>query len=155
MPSENGMFAEVIVIGAGVVGLAVARALAVAGREVMVLEAAAQFGTGTSSRNSEVIHSGIYYKPGSLKARLCVAGRERLYAYCRERDIPHRQIGKLIIATQESEVRILRKYRELALANGAGTLEWMAPDEVTSLEPVVRCVRAVHAPLTGIVDSQR
>ena len=147
------MFTEVIVFGAGVVGLAVARALALAGREVMVLESAAQFGTGTSSRNSEVIHSGIYYEPGSLKARLCVAGRERLYAYCRERCIPHRQIGKLIIATQESEVRILRKYRELALANGVGTLEWMAPDEVADLEPVVRCVRAVYAPLTGIVDS--
>jgi L-2-hydroxyglutarate oxidase LhgO len=147
------MFVETVVIGAGVIGLAVARALALASREVVVLEAAAQFGTGTSSRNSEVIHSGIYYKPGSLKARLCVAGRERLYAYCRERGIPHRQIGKLIIATQESEVRILREYRELALANGVGTLEWLAPEEVSDLEPVVRCVRALHAPLTGILDS--
>jgi len=147
------MFVEAIVIGAGVVGLAVARALALAGREVVVLEAAAQFGTGASSRNSEVIHSGIYYQPGSLKARLCVAGRERLYAYCRERGIPHRQIGKVIIATQASEVGILKKYRELALANGVGTLEWMAPEEVSELEPAVRCVRGVYAPLTGIVDS--
>jgi L-2-hydroxyglutarate oxidase LhgO len=100
-----------------------------------------------------VIHSGIYYKPGSLKARLCVAGRARMYAYCRERGIPHHQVGKLIIATQESEVRILRDYRELALANGVGTLEWMAPEEVADLEPVVRCVRAIRAPLTGILDS--
>ncbi len=147
------MNVETVVIGAGVVGLAVARALAIHGREVLVLEAATQFGTGISSRNSEVIHSGIYYKPGSLKARSCVAGREQLYAYCQERGIPHRRIGKLIIATSESEVAILQNYRDLAQANGAGTLEWLSAQDVRQLEPAVSCVRGLHAPLTGIVDS--
>lgn len=147
------MFVDTIIIGAGVVGLAVARAFALADREVVVLEAADRFGTGVSSRNSEVIHSGIYYAPGSLKAKLCVAGRDRLYAYCAERGIPHRRVGKLIIATRDSEIPILARYRELALANGAGALDWMTPEEVADLEPAVRCVRAICAPLTGIVDS--
>jgi len=144
---------QTVVIGAGVVGLAVARALALAGREVLVLEPEAKFGQGISSRNSEVIHSGIYYTPGSLKARLCVSGRELLYAYCAERAIPHRQLGKLIVATSEADVATLERYRALALANGAGELRWVPPSEVQELEPDVVCVRAIHAPRTGIVDS--
>jgi L-2-hydroxyglutarate oxidase LhgO len=147
------MDVQTVVIGAGVVGLAVARALALGGREVLVLEAAPQFGTGTSSRNSEVVHSGIYYAPGSLKARLCVTGRERLYAYCRERGVPHRQIGKLIVATAESDVATLLRYRATALANGVGELPWLSAHEVRSLEPAVTCVRAIRSPLTGIIDS--
>ena len=147
------MDVQTVVIGAGVVGLAVARALALAGREVLVLEAEAKFGQGISSRNSEVIHSGIYYTPGSLKARLCVSGRELLYAYCAERAIPHRQLGKLIVATSEADVATLERYRALALANGAGELRWVPPSEVQELEPDVVCVRAIHAPRTGIVDS--
>ena len=111
------MEVETVVIGAGVVGLACARALALAGREVIVLERAAHVGTETSSRNSEVIHSGIYYPPGSLKARLCVAGRDMLYAYCRERAIPHRRLGKLIVATSDAETSTLSRYHELAGRN--------------------------------------
>ena len=125
------MFVETVVIGAGVVGLAVARALALQGREVLVLESAAQFGTGTSSRNSEVIHSGIYYDQGSLKARFCVAGRDLLYRYCRERGIGHRQVGKLIIATSPSELGVLGDYCRAAEANGAGSLTWTSVEEVT------------------------
>jgi len=147
------MDVQTVVIGAGVVGLAVARALALAGREVLVLEAESRFGQGISSRNSEVIHSGIYYTPGSLKARLCVSGRERLYGYCAERGIPHRQLGKLIVATSEADVATLEHYRALALANGAGELRWVPPPEIGELEPDVVCVRAIHAPRTGIVDS--
>lgn len=144
---------DAVVVGAGVVGLAVARALAQRGREVLVLEAEAAFGTATSSRNSEVIHSGIYYAQGSLKARLCVPGREQLYAYCEERGVPHRQLGKLIVAASEADVAILERYRASARANGAGELAWLSAAEVGELEPEVHCVRAVHAPRTGIVDS--
>jgi L-2-hydroxyglutarate oxidase LhgO len=147
------MDVQTVVVGAGVVGLAVARALALSGREVLVLEAESSFGQGISSRNSEVIHSGIYYAPGSLKARLCVAGREQLYAYCAERGIAHRQLGKLIVATSDADIATLERYRELARANGAGELRWVPPAEVREMEPEVVCVRAIHAPRTGIVDS--
>jgi L-2-hydroxyglutarate oxidase LhgO len=147
------MEVDAIVVGAGVVGLAVARELALAGREVLVLEAASHFGTGTSSRNSEVVHSGLYYPTGSLKARLCVAGRERLYAYCAERGVPHRVLGKLVVATSEADVATLERYRTLAAANSAGELAWLSTDEVRALEPEVACVRALHAARTGIVDS--
>lgn len=149
----SALSTQTVVIGAGVVGLAVARRLALEGREVLVLEAAARFGTGISSRNSEVIHSGIYYDRGSLKARLCVEGRDLLYRYCVERSIAHRRLGKLIIATSESERGVLREYCDLALANGAGPLVWKSPGEVARLEPALRCVAAVLAPQTGIVDS--
>lgn len=147
------MDVDTVVVGAGVVGLAVARALASRGGDVLVLEAAERFGTGISARNSEVIHSGIYYDPGSLKARLCVAGRDLLYRYCRERGIAHRRVGKLILATRASEVGVLRGYCESADANGAGSLAWKEPAEVAEMEPAVRCVAAVYAPMTGIVDS--
>lgn len=147
------MEVQTVVIGAGVVGLAVARALALAGREVLVLERADRIGTETSSRNSEVIHSGIYYPPGSLKARLCVKGRDMLYAYCRERGIPHKQLGKLIVATSEAEIPTLQKYHQLAGLSDVGEVHWLTPEQVRELEPEVHCVRALHVPQTGILDS--
>jgi L-2-hydroxyglutarate oxidase LhgO len=143
---------DVIVIGAGVVGLAVARALALAGREVLVLEAAEHFGTGASSRNSEVIHAGIYYARGSLKARLCVAGRELLYGFCAERGIEHRRCGKLLVATSEAQLAELAQLRAGALANGV-TLESLSGAAARALEPQLACTAALHSPLTGIVDS--
>jgi L-2-hydroxyglutarate oxidase LhgO len=144
--------ADVIVIGAGVVGLAVARALALEGREVLVLEAADHFGTGASSRNSEVIHAGIYYAAGSLKARLCVAGRDLLYAFCRERGVEHRRCGKLIVATSEAQLPELATLRAIALANGVG-LDALTGGEARILEPQLACTAALLSPLTGIIDS--
>ena len=144
---------DCVVIGAGVVGLAVARALALAGREVIVLEAAGAIGTETSSRNSEVIHAGIYYPTGSLKARLCVAGKDQLYRYCAERHIPHRRIGKLIVATAGEQVPTLETYRRQAAANGVGDLRWVERDELRALEPAVEASRGLFSPSTGIIDS--
>ncbi|GAA4421069.1 NAD(P)/FAD-dependent oxidoreductase [Acidovorax lacteus] len=144
---------DTVVIGAGVVGLAVARALALAGREVLVLEAEGAFGTQTSSRNSEVIHAGLYYPPGSLKARLCVRGKALLYAYCAERAVAHRRCGKLVVATHDEELPALRKVRERAAANGVHDLRWLSADEARAMEPALRCVAALHSPSTGIVDS--
>ncbi|MES2978261.1 MAG: NAD(P)/FAD-dependent oxidoreductase [Pseudomonadota bacterium] len=146
-----------VVIGAGVVGLAVARALALsplmAGREVLVLEAADAIGTGTSSRNSEVIHAGIYYAQGSLKATLCVQGRQQLYAYCAERGIAHRRCGKLIVATDEGQVAQLEAIIAKAAANGVNDLVRLSRDEARALEPALECVAAIHSPSTGIIDS--
>ena len=147
---------DCVVIGAGVVGLAVARALAQAGREVVVLEAAEGIGTGTSSRNSEVIHAGIYYPAGSLKARACVQGRHALYRYLSERGLPHRRCGKLIVATDESQIATLEGIRAKSLANGVegpDALQWLTADEAKALEPEVACVAALLSPSTGIVDS--
>lgn len=144
---------DCVVIGAGVVGLAVARALALRGREVMVLEAADAIGTGTSSRNSEVIHAGIYYPQGSLKARLCVEGKELLYAYCAERGIGHRRCGKLIVATSQAQVAQLQGIRDKAEANGVNDLVLLTREEARALEPQLECVAALHSPSTGIVDS--
>lgn len=144
---------DCIVAGAGVVGLAVARALALTGREVLVLEAAEAIGTGTSSRNSEVIHAGLYYPPGSLKARLCVAGRHALYAYCAARDLPHRRCGKLVVAADEAEVATLHDIAARAAANGVDDLRLLSAREAVALEPELACVAALHSPSTGIVDS--
>jgi L-2-hydroxyglutarate oxidase LhgO len=147
------MHVQTIVIGAGVVGLAVARALARTGREVLVLEQAEHVGAETSSRNSEVVHSGLYYTPGSLKARTCVAGAAQLYAYCAERGVPHRRTGKLIVATTDAERAVLARYLELGTENGVQQLRLIDAAEATTLEPAVRCVAALHSPVTGIVDS--
>ena len=144
---------ECLVIGAGVVGLAVARELAAAGREVIVVEAADRIGTGVSSRHSEVIHAGLYYAPGSLKARLCVEGRERLYAFCRSRGVGHRQTGKLIVATDPTQHPALERIAARAAANGVTDLRWLEPGEATALEPALRCTGALLSPSTGIVDS--
>lgn len=141
------------VIGAGVVGLAIARRLAMSGREVVVLEAENAFGTHTSSRNSEVIHAGIYYPTGSLKARLCLAGRKALYRYCAGHGVQHRRIGKVIVACDESELPGLGKYREQAEINGVDDLRMLAANELAELEPEVRCVGGFLSPSTGIVDS--
>jgi L-2-hydroxyglutarate oxidase LhgO len=142
-----------VVIGAGVVGLAVARALALTGREVLVLEAAATFGTATSSRNSEVIHAGIYYAQGSLKALFCVQGRQMLYRYCAERDIRHRRCGKLIVATSAEQIDELRAIRQRAAANGVTDLQWLTRDAALALEPQLACHAALLSPATGIIDS--
>lgn len=144
---------DCVVIGAGVVGLAVARALALRGREVMVLEAADAIGTGTSSRNSEVIHAGIYYPQGSLKAKLCVEGKGLLYAYCAERGIGHTRCGKLIVATSEAQVAQLQGIRDKAAANGVNDLVLLTREQARALEPELECVAALHSPSTGIVDS--
>jgi L-2-hydroxyglutarate oxidase LhgO len=144
---------ECVVVGAGVVGLAAARALALAGYEVLVLERAYTIGFETSSRNSEVVHGGLYYPAGSLKARCCVAGRQRLYAYCREHGIPHQQIGKLIVAAQESEIAGLERIADAAHANGVDDLQWLTASQAQRLEPALRCVAALLSPLTGIIDS--
>ena len=144
---------DCVVIGAGVVGLAVARALALQGREVMVLEAAQAIGTGTSSRNSEVIHSGIYYPEGSLKARLCVAGKELLYAYCAARGVGYQRCGKLIVATSDAQVAQLHGMLARAAANGVQDLVLLTRAQARALEPQLECVAALHSPGTGIVDS--
>ena len=143
---------DCVVLGAGVVGLACARALALAGREVLLLEAAEGIGTGTSSRNSEVIHAGIYYPTGSLKARFCVEGRERLYAYCAERGVPFARLGKLIVAADDAEVSTLGIIRAKAAANGVDLVP-LAAAEACAMEPQLRCAAALHSPMTGIVDS--
>ncbi|RZJ50473.1 MAG: NAD(P)/FAD-dependent oxidoreductase [Acidovorax sp.] len=144
---------DCVVIGAGVVGLAVGRALALKGREVLVLEAADAIGTQTSSRNSEVIHAGLYYPTGSLKAQLCVRGRDMLYAYCEERAVPYRRCGKLLVATSDAQLPGLESIRARALANGVPELQWLTREEAQALEPALQCVAALHSPNTGIVDS--
>ncbi len=144
---------DAVVVGAGVVGLAVARALALAGREVLVLEATEAIGTQTSSRNSEVIHAGIYYPQGSLKAQLCVQGKQMLYAYCAERGIAHRRCGKLIVATSQAQVVQLQAIIAKAAANGVPDLQLLTREQARTLEPALECVAAVLSPSTGIVDS--
>jgi L-2-hydroxyglutarate oxidase LhgO len=144
---------ECVVIGAGVVGLAIARAMAMAGREVLLLESESAIGTATSARNSEVIHAGIYYPQGSLKARLCLAGRKALYAYCARMGVEHRRCGKLIVATDDAQRPAMDQLREHALANGVDDLRLLDAACVHVREPELRAVAALYSPSTGIVDS--
>jgi L-2-hydroxyglutarate oxidase LhgO len=144
---------ECVVIGAGVIGLAVARRLAQAGREVIVLEAAEGIGTVTSSRNSEVIHAGIYYKAGSLMARMCVRGKGLLYDYCGDHGIPNRNCGKLIVATTPTETAKLQSIKAHAAANGVDDLRTLSGGEARELEPALNCDAALLSPSTGIIDS--
>ncbi|KAL0453179.1 UNVERIFIED_CONTAM: L-2-hydroxyglutarate dehydrogenase, mitochondrial [Sesamum latifolium] len=151
VPTET---ADAVVIGAGVVGIAVARELAMKlCREVLVIESAPTFGTGTSSRNSEVIHAGIYYPRNSLKAAFCVRGRQLLYKYCEEHDIPHKQIGKLIVATGSSEIPKLDLLMTRGIENGVEGLRMMEGQEATRMEPELQCLKALLSPASGIVDS--
>jgi L-2-hydroxyglutarate oxidase LhgO len=143
---------DAVVIGAGVVGLAAARALAQAGQEVLVLEAQPAIGQGVSSRNSEVIHAGLYYAPGSLKARLCVRGKELLYALCASHGVDHRRCGKLVVANDPAEEAALRVLQSRAAANGV-PVHWLEGEQAGALEPQLRCTAALHSPTTGIVDS--
>jgi L-2-hydroxyglutarate oxidase LhgO len=144
---------DCIVIGAGVIGLAIARASARDGRSVMILERERQFGMHTSSRNSEVIHAGIHYEPGSLKARLCVAGRELLYRYCVRRGIDHRRCGKFTVATSQAQVASLERIAANARANDVLDLELLDGDHARRVEPELHCVAALSSPSTGIIDS--
>lgn len=142
-----------VVIGAGAVGLAVARALALAGREVVVLESEGAIGTQTSSRNSEVIHAGIYYAKDSLKARFCVAGRDMLYRYCAETGVAHRRCGKLIVATTQAEEPELARVAAAAAGNGVDDLRSVNAAELHAMEPALRGTAALLSPSTGIIDS--
>jgi L-2-hydroxyglutarate oxidase LhgO len=144
---------DAVVIGAGVVGLAVARALAMRGREMVILEAEDAIGTHTSSRNSEVIHAGIYYPRGSLKARACVQGRHMLYEYCVEHGVPHRRSGKLIVATDDAQLGELESIQKRAHANGVTDVVWMTRAQALALEPELACVAALYSASTGIIDS--
>jgi L-2-hydroxyglutarate oxidase LhgO len=144
---------DTLVVGAGVVGLAVARALALAGREVVVVEALDLVGSVTSARNSEVIHAGLYYPPGTLKARLCVSGKQALYAYCARQQVPHRRCGKLVVANGAAEEAKLEALRAQAEANGVHDTVLLTGAQARALEPELVCSAALHSPSTGIVDS--
>lgn len=144
---------DCVILGAGVVGIAIARGLAQSGREVLLVEAAEGIGTGTSSRNSEVIHAGIYYAPNSLKAKLCVAGKPRLYDYCAERNIPHRRLGKFIVAANAEQTRQLELIAERGELNGVDDLYWLSGAQAQALEPALACETALVSPSTGIIDS--
>lgn len=144
---------DCVIIGAGVVGLACARRFAQGGREVLILEAEGEIGSGISARNSEVIHAGIYYPTGSLKARLCVAGRQRLYAYCADHGVTARKVGKLVVATMSEQIPALQKLMEQARANEVGDLALLSADEARRMEPELSCVAAFHSPSTGIIDT--
>jgi L-2-hydroxyglutarate oxidase LhgO len=144
---------QVLVIGAGVVGLAAARALALKGHEVIVAEATQGIGNGVSSRNSEVIHGGMYYPTGSLRARHCVRGRRMLYEFCASHNVPHRRCGKLIVATSEAELAKIEQIHQQGLVNEVEDLEMIGGNAAKDLEPELTCVGALHSPATGIIDS--
>ena len=144
---------ECVVIGAGVVGLAVARALALAGREVLVLDAASGIGTGISSRNSEVIHAGLHGSANWLKVRLCVQGRSLLYNYCQARGVDHRRCGKLLVATSSAELPQLQALAERAAANGVDDLQLLTSAQARAMEPALMCEAALWSPSSGIIDS--
>ncbi|KAL6781841.1 hypothetical protein ACKKBF_B09645 [Auxenochlorella protothecoides x Auxenochlorella symbiontica] len=150
--AQSQLDADVVVIGAGVVGLAIARELGLAGRQVLVLDSGPAIGTQTSSRNSEVIHSGIYYPPGSLKAQTCVEGNALMYKFCEQYNVPVRRTGKLLVATSDQQLDQLESTRRSAAANGV-ELERLTPGEIRELEPEVQAVAGLLAPNTGIVDS--
>jgi L-2-hydroxyglutarate oxidase LhgO len=146
-------FMQVLVVGAGVVGLAVARAAAMSGADVIVAEAAAAIGTGISSRNSEVIHAGIYYPTGTARARLCAPSRRLLYDYCASHGVPHRKCGKLVVATREAELARLESIEAQGRANGVEGLELIDGAAARRLEPALSCAAALRSPETGIIDS--
>ena len=144
---------ECAVIGAGVIGLAVARALAKQGREIVILESGNAIGTGTSSRNSEVIHAGIYYPKDSLKAKLCVRGKEQLYSYCPKHGIAHNRCGKLIIATNKIQLKTLEEIEVKARNNGVADIKWLDQNQVSKLEPDITAMAALLSPSTGLIDT--
>jgi len=144
---------EVTIVGAGVIGLAIARELSKLSKEVFVIEKNSSFGQETSSRNSEVIHAGIYYPKDSLKTRTCIEGRHLLYEFCAGNKIPHKKIGKLIVAIDKNEVRDLRNLFRHGLENGVEDLKLLLKDEIRSLEPNIKAEEAIYSPSTGIIDS--
>jgi L-2-hydroxyglutarate oxidase LhgO len=144
---------ECIVVGAGVVGLAIGRALAMAGREVILIDQENHIGSGVSSRNSEVIHAGLYYPQGSLKARLCVEGKHRLYDFCASHGVPHRRCGKLIVASEPGQIPQLEAFVALAAAAGVDDLRLLNRAEAQAMEPALACAAALLSPSTGIIDS--
>ena len=146
---------DAVVVGAGVIGLAIARRLALDGREVLVLERNDAIGAETSARNSEVIHAGIYNLPRRLKSTLCVAGRSLLYRYCAEHGVPHARLGKLIVAVEAAEIPALAKLKEQGELNGVDDLVWLTGDAAMVLEPLLVCVAAVLSPSTGIIDGHQ
>lgn len=144
---------QIAIIGAGAIGLAVARAAASGGLRPILLDMADRIGSGISSRNSEVIHAGIYYPEGSLKARLCLAGRRMMYRYCSDRGVPHRRLGKLIVAMDETEETALDTIQQAALSCGVDDLVWLDRQDAAAMEPALSCHQALLSPSTGIVDS--
>jgi L-2-hydroxyglutarate oxidase LhgO len=144
---------QTLVVGAGVVGLAIASRLAREGHEVLVVDSGERIGAETSSRNSEVVHAGLYYPPGSLKAQLCVEGRRMLYEFCAQFHVPHKKIGKFLVATSETERRKLEDIAKIAALNGVDDLEWVTRRDMEQEEPEVSCLAALFSPSTGIVDS--
>src|SRR3954453_8368026 len=140
---------DAVVVGAGVVGLAVARRLAAHGLGTLGLEPTSGIGNGISSRNSEVIHAGLYDLPTSAKARLCVAGREQLYPYCESRGVPHRRCGKLVVATSAAQIEALQRIAERASTNGVAGLRWLTRAEACALEPALHCEAALLSSVTG------